>query len=55
MPLSEHIPGRMYEVFADELCDVVVAVREFRHDACRMEDDGKTRVRRIGAPDPYYP
>jgi hypothetical protein len=45
----------VYEVFAHELCDVVVAVREFRHDPCRREDDGKIRVRRIGAPDPYYP
>jgi hypothetical protein len=55
VPLSEHIPGWMYEVFAHELCDVVVVVRQFRHDPCHTEDDGKIRVRRIGAPDPYYP
>ena len=55
VPLSEHIPGWMYEVFAHELCGVVVAVRELPHDPCRMEDDGKIRVRRIGVPDPCYP
>lgn len=55
VPLSEHISGWMYEVVAHELCDVIVAVREFRHDPCRMEDDGKIRVRRIGAQDPHYP
>jgi hypothetical protein len=52
--LTEHIPGWIYEVFAHEMCHVVVAVREFRHDPCRTEDDGKIKVRRFGAQGPYY-
>lgn len=55
MPFTEHIPGWMYEVFAHEMCHVVVAVRELPRDPCHTEDDGKIRVRRIGGQGSYYP
>jgi len=54
VPLTEQIPAWMYEVFAHEMCHVVVAVRELRDNPCHKEDDGKISVRRIGAQGPYY-
>lgn len=54
VPLTEQIPAWMYEVFAHEMCHVVVAVRELRYNPCHKEDDGKIKVHRIGAQGPYY-
>jgi len=54
VPLTEKIPPWMYEIFAHEMCHVVVAVRELRNDPCHKEDDGKIAVHRIGAQGPYY-
>ena len=55
VPLTEGIPAWMYEVFAHEMCHVVVAARELRHDPCHKEDNGKIEVRRIGPQGPHYP
>lgn len=55
VPLTEQIPAWIYEVFAHEMCHVVVAVRELRHNPCHNEDNGKIEVRRIGAQGPYDP
>jgi len=55
VPHTEQMPAWMYEVFAHEMCHVVAAVRELRTDPCHAEDDGKIKVRRLGAQVPYYP